>query len=175
MKNIKLSATLFFSFLFIPGYISYPQQSNLENFKFLIGEWVGTGGGSNSGQGGGASIFRFDLDSNVIVRENYANYPAQNNNPEYTHRDLMIIYYQSTTPKSVYFDNEKHAINYNIEFVDNKVIFTSEEVKGVPQFKLTYEKEGNNKMKLYFDIAPPNAPGKFVSYLTAEIHKKPAQ
>ena len=172
MKNNKIYAALFLSFLLYPGFISYPQESNLAKFKFLIGEWVGTGGGSISGKGGGGSIFKYDLDSNVIVRENYAQYPAQNDNPEYTHKDLMIIYYQSSKPKAIYFDNEKHVINYNIEFSDNKVIFTSEEVKGIPQFRLTYEGEGDNKMKLYFDIAPPNAPGKFGSYLSAEMHKK---
>ena len=170
MNKIALSITLFF--LVIPGMVSYPQESNLAKFKFLIGEWVGTGGGSISGKGAGSSIFKFDLDTNLIIRENYAQYPAQNDNPAYTHKDLMIIYYQSSKPKAVYFDNEKHVINYNIELADNKIIFTSEEVKGIPQFRLTYERDGDNKMKLYFDIAPPNAPGKFGSYLTAEMQKK---
>jgi hypothetical protein len=172
MKNNKIYAALFLCFLFNPGFISYPQQSNLAKFQFLIGEWVGTGGGSISGKGEGGSVFKYDLDSNVIVRENYARYPAQNDNPGYTHKDLMIIYFQSSEPKAVYFDNEKHVINYNIEFAENKVIFTSEELKGIPQFRLTYEGTGVNKMKLYFDIAPPNAPGKFGSYLTAEMQKK---
>jgi hypothetical protein len=172
MTNIKFSAALFLSFLLISCFASYPQQSNLTKLNSLIGKWVGSDGGSNSGQGEGASIFRFDLDSNVIIRENYAYYPAQNNNHEYTHKDLMIIYYQLATPRAVYFDNEKHVINYNIEFADNKVIFTSEEVKGAPQFRLTYENVGNNKMKLYFDIALPNTPGKFKPYLTAEMEKK---
>src|SRR5674476_713070 len=111
MNKIALSITLFF--IVIPGIISYPQESNLAKFKFLIGEWVGTGGGSISGKGAGSSIFKFDLDSNLIIRENYAQYPAQNDNPAYTHKDLMIIYYQSSKPKAVYFDNEKHVINYN--------------------------------------------------------------
>jgi hypothetical protein len=172
MNNIKISAVLFLSFLFMLGQVSYPQQSNFTNFNFLIGEWIGMGGGSISGKGAGGSIFKYDLDSNLIVRENYAQYPEQNNNPVYTHKDLMIIYFQSVKPKAVYFDNEKHVINYNIEFSDNKIIFISEEIKGIPQFRLTYEREDDNKMKLYFDIAPPNAPGKFKSFLTAGMHKK---
>ena len=172
MKNIKYFLTLLSLFSLTPLFILYPQESNLAKFKFLIGEWLGSEGGSISGQGEGASNFRFDLDSNVIVRENYAQYPAQNDNPAYTHKDLMLIYYQSSKPKAIYFDNEKHVINYNIELSDNKVIFTSEEIKGIPQFRLSYEREGDNKMKLYFDIAPPNAPGKFGSYLTAEMQKK---
>ena len=175
MKNNKIYAALFLSFLLYPGFISYSQESNLAKFKFLIGEWVGTGGGSISGKGEGGSKFKFDLDSNVIVRENYAQYPEQNNGAGYTHRDLMIIYYQSSKPKAIYFDNEKHVINYNIDFSENKVIFTSEEVKGIPQFRLTYEGAGENKMKLSFEMAPPNAPGKFGSFLTAEMHKKSAQ
>lgn len=172
MKNIKLSPTLLLFLFLIPVFVAYPQEVNLQKFKFLIGEWTGSGGGSISGKGEGGSVFKYDLDSNLIVRENYARYPAQNDNPAYTHKDLMIIYYQSSKPRAVYFDNEKHVINYNIEFSDNKVIFTSEEIKGIPQFRLTYEREGDNKMKLYFDMAPPNTPGKFGSYLTAEMQKK---
>jgi hypothetical protein len=172
MKNNKIYAALFLCFLLNPGRILFPQQSNLANFKFLIGEWVGTGGGSISGMGGGGSIFKYDLDSNVIMRENFAQYPAQNDDSTYTHKDLMIIYDRSSKLKAIYFDNEKHVINYNVEFAENKVIFTSEELKGIPQFRLTYEGAGDNKMKLYFDIAPPNAPGKFGSYISAELHKK---
>jgi hypothetical protein len=172
MKNYRVSIVWFLLFFLYPGYYSYSQNNNLAKFQFLIGNWIGSGGGSISGKGQGGSVFRYDLDSNIIVRENYAEYPAQNGNPAYTHKDLMIIYYQSSKPRAVYFDNEKHVINYDIDFSDNKVIFTSEIVKGIPQFRLTYEELGDNKMKLYFDISPPNAPGKFGSFLTAEMHKK---
>lgn len=172
MNKNKISAALFLSFFLFSSFIAYPQESNLVNFKFLIGEWVGSGGGSNSGHGEGASVFRFDLDSNIIIRENYSHYPAQNNKPAYTHKDLMVIYYQSSNPWAIYFDNEKHIINYIIEFEGDKIIFTSEEMKGSPQFRLTYKRAGNDKMKLYFDIASPNIPGKFKSYLTAEMQRK---
>jgi hypothetical protein len=170
--NKKVYLTLLLSVLLSAGIISYAQQENRGKLQFLIGEWIGTGGGTSSGEGGGGSTFRFDLDSSVIVRENYAHYPAQNNKPEYTHKDLMIIYYQSSSPRAIYFDNEKHVINYDIGFEENKILFTSEEVKGAPQFKLSYEKLGESNMKLYFDIAPPNTPGEFKTYLTAGMQRK---
>lgn len=161
------------SFLLINTYsVSFPQQNKLNQFQYLIGEWIGAGGGSGSGLGEGASLFRYDLDSSVIIRENYAHYPAQNNKPDYTHKDLMIIYLQSASPKAIYIDNENHVINYIIEFKDNNMIFTSEEIKGTPQFRMTYERLENNRMNLKFDIAPPNTPGKFTQYLTAEMKKK---
>lgn len=172
MKKFTISVIVFLTTVLNPLIVAYPQQNNFARFKFLIGEWVGSGGGLNSGQGEGEVVFKFDLDSNIIIRENYAHYSAQNNNPEYTHKDIMIIYYQAATPRAIYFDNEKHVINYNIEFADRKIIFTSDGLKGASQFRLTYEGLGNNKMKLYFDIAPPNTPGKFKSYLTAEMQKK---
>jgi hypothetical protein len=152
--------------------VSFPEGNNLSKFQYLIGEWVGSGGGSGSGQGNGGSVYRFDLDSNVIIRENYAHYPAQNNKPEYTHKDLMVIYYQSASPKAIYFDNEKHIINYNIKIEENKLIFTSEEVKGSPQFRMTYDKPEGNLMNLNFEIAPPNTPGKFMQYINAQMKKK---
>ena len=162
-----------FYFLLISSFsVSFAQKSKLGNLDYLIGEWTGSGGGSGSGQGEGGSVFRYDLDSNVIIRENYAHYPAQNNKPEYTHKDLMIIYWQTVLPKAIYIDNEKHVINYNIELKENELVFTSEEVKGTPQFRMTYIKIDQNRMNLKFDIAPPNKPGKFMPYITADMKRK---
>ena len=152
------------------GSVSFPQQN--KEYRFLIGEWVGSGGGTGSGQGEGSSVFRFDLDSSVVIRENYAHYPAQNNKPEYTHKDLMVIYWQAESPKAIYIDNEKHVINYNIELREDKFIFTSEEVKGSPQFRMIYNKLDNTQMNLNFEIAPPDKPRKFMQYLSAEMKKK---
>jgi hypothetical protein len=148
------------------------QQKNLNGLKFLIGEWIGSGGGSGSGQGEGSSIFRFDIDSNVIIRENYAHYPAQNNKPEYTHKDLLVIYLQTDSPRAIYIDNEKHIINYNIEQKGSDLVFTSEEIKGAPQFRMTYYIIDSNRLNLKFEIAPPNTPGKFMQYITAEMKRK---
>jgi hypothetical protein len=159
------------SFLVLPEYCDLLGQTNNE-FRYLIGEWVGSGGGSGSGQGEGSSVFRYDLDSNVIIRENYAHYPAQNNKPEYTHKDLMVIYWQAATPRAIYIDNEKHVINYNIELKENKLVLTSEEIKGTPQFRMTYDKLDNGRINLTFEIAPPITPGKFMPYISAEMKKK---
>lgn len=170
---MKYLILFIFSFSFFNTYfVSFAQQNQLNGFHFLIGEWIGAGGGTGSGQGEGSCIFRFDLDSNVIIRENYAHYSAQNNKPEYTHKDLMIIYWQAASPRAIYIDNEKHIINYNIELKEKELVFTSEIVNGTPQFKMTYVKLDQNNMNLKFDIAPPNTPGKFMPYISAEMKRK---
>lgn len=163
----------FVTFLFlVSAPLFYPQSSNLSDFNFLIGGWVGSGGGTASGQGTGVSAFFYDIDSNVIIRDNYAQYPAQDDKPAYTHQDKMIIYKQSGQFKALYIDNEKHVINYDISLSGGGLVFTSQELKGTPQFRLTYEKPEGNKMKLIFEIAMPNTPGKFTQYLTAEMTKR---
>jgi hypothetical protein len=57
---------------------------------FLIGEWVGEGGGM-PGQGGGGFSFLPDQDGRILIRKNYANYPATKDKPAYSHTDLTII------------------------------------------------------------------------------------
>jgi hypothetical protein len=170
---MKCLIRFFVSFIIITSTsASFPQNNNLSELQFLIGEWVGSGGGANSGQGTGSSVFRYDLDSTIIIRENFAHYPEQNNKPEYTHKDIMMIFMKSGSPKALYIDNENHAINYNITFSGNHLIFTSEEIKGMPQFRLTYEKPEGDKMNLIFEIAPPASPGRFNKYLSAVMQKK---
>src|SRR5579859_5246529 len=82
-------------------------------FQALIGDWVGEGGGG-PGQGEGGFSFQFDLRKNVLVRKNYAAYPAQNGRPAFRHDDLMIIYLDDVSkhPRAIYVDTEGHTIRY---------------------------------------------------------------
>src|SRR5689334_18745322 len=47
---------------------------NWDRWQFLIGDWVGEGGGE-PGQGAGAFSFRLDLEGRVLVRKNRSDYP----------------------------------------------------------------------------------------------------
>src|SRR5271170_3986737 len=86
---------------------------------FLIGEWVGEGGGA-PGQGEGGFSFLPDQDGRILIRKNYANYPATKDKPAYSHTDLTIIYQESAEAKgdtelrAIYFDNEGHTIHYTV-------------------------------------------------------------
>jgi hypothetical protein len=127
--------------------------------QFLTGEWVGEGSGS-PGEGAGACTFEFDLQRKVMIRKNYAVYPT------FRHDDLMVVYLDpvSKALKAIYFDNEEHVINYAVEVGPDSVKFLSE------QYRLTYRRNGEDKLSLDFDVAPPGKP--FANYIHASLRKK---
>lgn len=112
-------------------------------FQPLVGDWVGEGGGG-PGQGGGAFSYRFDLQKNVIVRKNYAEYPAQNGRPGFRHEDLLIIYQDdaSKRPRAIYFDSEGHTIRYAVNVSGDSLIFESEPGESGAHYRLTQTPAG---------------------------------
>ena len=73
---------------------------SLDSLQFLIGNWEGLGqGGPGTGKGGFS--FVFDLQNKIIVRKNYAEYAATENSPATRHEDLLIIYVDSTTNRTL--------------------------------------------------------------------------
>ncbi len=152
---------------------SQSTKSDWSSFQFLIGEWVGEGSGA-PGEAKGAFTFSYDLQNQILVRKNYAEYPAQNGRPAFRHDDLMIVYHEGNSTKAVYFDNEGHIINYAINFSKDSLatIFTSEPNPASPRFRFTYYKSGNEKMKFSFDIAPPGKPEEFSKYIDGVVKKK---
>jgi hypothetical protein len=145
---------------------------NWDRWQFLIGDWVGEGGGE-PGQGAGAFSFRLDLEGRVLVRKNRSDYPAAKDRPAYHHEDLMVIYPEGSGARAVYFDNEGHVIRYNIEFPrESNVVFLSEERSAEPRFRLTYTKLGPDKAGIRFEIAPPGKPEAFAPYIEATAHRK---
>jgi hypothetical protein len=176
-RNKTNIAALFILLLLLSA--SLPAQEmqktiNWDHWKFLLGEWVGEGGGNVAGQGSGESKFFLDLDNNILIRESFADFPATKNRPAYTHRDKMIIYQQASSTKAIYFDNEGHVINYEIKFSDdfNTIAFLSELIPGAPRFRLSYTKQKEDRIKLDFEFAPPNKPESFSLYLTAISKRK---
>ena len=56
-------------------------QSSAPNwapFSWLVGDWVGEGSATDRGQGTGGFSFALDLQKNILVRKNWADYPATN-------------------------------------------------------------------------------------------------
>ena len=96
------------------------QQSKIapawEPLGFLIGEWVGEGGGA-PGQGRGGFSFLPDQDGRILIRKNHADYPATQDKPAYSHTDLTIVYQEpgETKLRAIYFDDEGHTIHYTVE------------------------------------------------------------
>lgn len=148
--------------------------ANWDPWQFLLGEWVGEGGGGPA-QGSGGFTFSSDLQQRILVRRNYANYPATTDRPAYAHEDLMLIYQQPGAPtRAIYFDNEGHVINYAVTFFqDGDIItFLGEIQPSAPRFRFTYTKLGPGSVGIAFEIAPPGKPEEFAPYIRATAQRK---
>lgn len=138
----------------------------------FLGAWEGAGGGG-PGQGSGGFTFTTELQGAVLVRHNYAQYPATKDKPAYRHDDLMVIYPDASGKKTRadYWDNEGYVIHYVVGFTGHKLVMVSDAGQPGPRYRLTYVKTGDNDLKLTFEIAPPEAPEKFKIYIEASAKR----
>jgi hypothetical protein len=142
--------------------------------QFLVGNWVGEGGGQ-PGQGTGVFSFSPDLQGKILVRKNFAEYPAASGRPAFRHDDLMIVYRDEATHglRATYFDSEEHVIPYTVKASEGGVIFVSEGAPSSTRFRMTYTSTGKDTLKIKFEIA---APGKeFAPYIEAAAHREAAR
>jgi hypothetical protein len=135
-------------------------------FQFLLGEWVGQGGGA-PGQGSGSLIFQFDLQQQVLLRRNHVEFPAVQGQPAFAHDDLTVIFPDASgILQASYFDNEGHVIKYTVDVTEDGKMITliSEPVPSSPRFRTTYLKVKAETMTIRFEIAPPDKPDEFTIY-----------
>jgi hypothetical protein len=151
------------------------RKSDWAPLEYLLGDWVGEGGGQ-PGQGAGEFSFHPGLQNRILVRKSYAAYPPAKDRPAYRHDDLTVVYKESDSapPRALYFDNEGHVINYSITiFPDQKTIeFVSDVLPSSPRYRLTYVKTGSNTLTLKFEIAPPGKPDSFSTYIESKAKRK---
>jgi len=144
-------------------------------WDYLLGEWIVDGKG-DPGEAKGWFTLKTDLDKNILVRTNHAEFPAIKDRPATTHDDLMIVYAgnDETSAKAIYLDNEKHVINYKVSYneAENAIILTSDANEGAPRFRFTYKKIDDKKIKTVFEIAPPGKPDSFTVYVEGTAHRK---
>lgn len=157
--------------------VAQSSAPNWTPFSWLVGDWVGEGSASDRGQGTGGFSFTLDLQKNILVRKNWADYPATNDHAAFRHDDLMIAYQESAKDpvQAIFFDSEGHVIRYgtSVSALDNTIRFTSEVQASRPRYRLTYVKTGETTLSLKFEIAPPDKPDAFVTYIEAKAHRKP--
>ena len=150
-------------------------DSGWDPFSFLLGEWVGEGGGG-PGQGTGAFSFHIELGGKLLIRRNRTDFPATKDRLASTHEDLMIVYRDPTGSglRAVYFDNEGHVIHYAAGFLEDRssVQFVSDASPSAPRFRLTYRKTGSDTVRATFEIAPAGKPESFSSYLEGSARRK---
>jgi hypothetical protein len=145
------------------------------DFRFLMGEWVGEGQGQ-PGRGSGEFTLIPDLQGKVLVRRNRSEYPAAGGRPASTHDDLMVIYRQQLGEpvKASYFDSEGHVIQYTVSATADKerLVFLSEAQPSAPRFRLTYTKGKADTLSITFEIAPPDKPAEFKTYVDGIVRRK---
>jgi hypothetical protein len=129
---------------------------------WLVGRWVGEGGGAMTGKGGFS--FLPDNDGHLLIRRNTADYPPQNGKAALHHEDLMVIYREGGALKATFWDNDDQVIRYSVSATPQAAVFVSEPGPG-PRFRLTYTPTAQG-LAGRFEIAPPNAPDQFRDYLT---------
>jgi hypothetical protein len=158
-----------------PGARAEEKKGGWGPLQFLVGDWVGEGGGS-PGQGAGEFSFQPDLQGRILVRKNFAAYPATKDRPASRHDDLTIVYRESEGGplKAIYFDNEGHVINYAVTAPSGKdsVELLSDASPSGPRFRLTYSKAGADAVGIRFEMAPPGKPDAFSTYIEAKAKRK---
>jgi hypothetical protein len=167
----KRDLLLSFAFLTVFSICSSQDLPDWDNWSWLIGEWVGEGGGQ-PGQGTGTFSFSFDLDRNILVRQSHSEYPATPDNPGTIHDDLMIVYpdYSGEPSRAIYFDNERHIINYSITYSINSVILTSEKTAGSPVFRLIYSLQDSETVNTRFEMSQDGTA--FITYVEGKSKKR---
>ncbi len=171
MRRLLL-ATVLVSFLVSIAAAQQPTKDQWSDWRGFLGAWEGTGAGG-PGQGRGSFSFAEELQGAILVRRNYAQYPAAKDKSAYRHDDLMVIYPKAGKTRADYWDNEGHVIRYLVEFGDGgrRLVFTSDPAQPGPRYRLTYSKTGDNDLMLTFEIAPPNAPANYKTYIEATARR----
>ena len=146
------------------------QKPTWDKWNWLIGDWLGTGGGT-PGQGGGSFSFKLDLDGKILIRKSHSEYPAAGNKPQVIHDDLMIVYLDFTggPTKAIYFDNEGHTINYSVAYSDQTIVLTSEKNPPMPVFRLTYTWLDKETVNIEFAVSQDGE--KFTPYVAGKSKK----
>ncbi len=116
-------------------------------------------------------FFTFDLDKNVIVRKSHSEYPAADNKPLIIHDDLMVVYHNpgGGPDKAIYFDNERHTINYTVNYQVKSIVMTSDKLPQTPVFRLVYTLLENEKVNTRFEMSQDGE--KFTPYVEGKSKK----
>ena len=144
--------------------------ADLGALDWLKGDWVGVGAGPDHGTGG--FVFEGAAGGQVLMRRNFADYPAQDGKPAQHHRDLMVVYREGGALRATYWDNEGQTLHYAVTTADPaKVVMITDDPAG-PRFRLTYRKTPDG-LEGSFEIAPPPSRNVFAPYLSWTARKKP--
>jgi hypothetical protein len=140
----------------------------LAPLAFLIGTWEGVGSGS-PGASAGEFSFESQVQGHVLVRHNMSDSPSGH------HEDVMLLYAAPRVGlRAIYVDNEDHVINYAVSLSEEPkgAVFLSDNVPGMPRFRLSYRVKPDGTVGILFEMAPPGTT-EFKVYLEGTGRKRP--
>ena len=152
-----------------------PADDPWRPLAFMLGEWTASGSKEQAAATGGLS-FKLELGGKIMVRRNFAEYPAQEaGKPPIKHEDLLIVYPSPADSQyaAIYFDNEGHVINYVVSFDEQKstVRMESQGPEQAPRFRLDYVLNLDSTLNVVFSIARPG--DAFKVYTTGVARRQP--
>ena len=163
---MKIKHIILMTLLMLPCSINAQQADRWENWKPLIGNWLGEGSGI-PGEGTGSFSFTFDLEQNILVRR--SNYIYLGDKMYTAFDDIMIIYLVDGTPsKAIFFNHEGYSRIYAISYSDKSITLVSENPQ-TPVFRIIYTFIDDSNVKLIFEISRDGV--NFITYVE-EVGKK---
>jgi hypothetical protein len=164
---------LLFAVFFLCGvtaaFAQGPGGDPFSKLRFLMGEWVADGPAS---AGTGHFEFTPDVQGKVLIRRNHAEIPAAKPKPAVVHDDLMVIYSEGPL-RATYVDSEGHVIRYSLEpGASGTATFVSEAAHGTPRFRLSYKKLPDGRLGGKLELAQPEKPEEFKTYLEWTAKRK---
>jgi hypothetical protein len=122
-------------------------------FDFLLGRWNASGGGAPGASTGWFS-FEIAAGGHALLRQN------ESVSATGRHLDTMLIYEEPAGSfRALYTDNEGHTIHYAVTATAEPrgVAFLSDEMPGMPRFRMNYRLDPDASVHVSFEIAPPGS------------------
>ena len=177
-----MTRAILLAFVLVTGSLAFGQTLQpppyCPGWDSLLGAWDADPDPAAPGATG-SSVFSRDLQNKILVRRNHAEYPATKYKQASVHDDLMVIYDDPAAKgrRAVYWDNEGHVIRYRASVSPDGCTLTFVSEPGVPdpQYRLTYIVNEPSSIAGKFEIAPPDAPAAFKTYLQWTMHRRGAK
>lgn len=144
----------------------------LKPLAFLVGRWEGGGAVADTGAAAkGVSVISVEANGGVILRKDHTDLFDKAGKPSGGFDQIMMVYPDAQGVRGEYSDGQ-HLIHYGSAKVEagKSVEFTSVAQPGAPTFRLRYDVEGPDALKVTFGMIPPGQTA-FQPIAVGELHR----